>query len=714
MCRRRRNRLRVDQALKSSELPAAQASAGKIHRDPVVRTPDWSQDPSERDGQLLKREWLVTLGNGGYASGTVGGPPTRRHHGLLIAGLPAPYGRTLTLSQLREEISPAGAEPVRLWGQHLAGAKPVLHGARAFECFSLRLGLPEWLYRVHGCLVRRRVLPVYGENSLVVCYEVAEGEAALTLSLRPMVQFRGHDDAVSTPVIDGRWYCHGDGQWEVGAAGAATPLRLKLDAAGISATDDSATADSLYYAIEHERGYDHVGVLWSPGRLVAELSPARPVYLLASTEAWDRLQQLSLRSVAQKEGDRRARLIEASGTSSSPLRRELVLAADQFLIQPAYRAVDRETNDHQAAWERRSVIAGYPWFTDWGRDTMISLPGLTLATGRYQDARRILLTFADYVRDGLIPNLFPEGANVGMYHTADATLWFFQALAAYEAAAGDSEIIATLSPTLTEIIDAHMAGTHYGIGVDAQDGLLRQGEQGVQLTWMDAKVGDWVVTPRRGKAVEINALWYNALRHYQRWMQSLGRGELATEASNAADRAAQAFNDRFWYQDGGYLYDVVDAESGDDASLRPNQLFAISLPNAVLSQSRWAAVINAVSQELATPIGMRSLAPSDPDYQGVYTGDVWARDAAYHQGTVWSWLVGPYLQACEKAGGPPPEVNAQIRDAFDQHLSEACIGQVSEVFDGDPPHIPRGCFAQAWSVAELLRSELLEDQSGFR
>lgn len=677
----------------------------QITKAAVVREPTWSSDRDERVGQLLEREWLVALGNGGYASGSVGGVPRRRHHGLLIAGLPAPLGRTLTLSHLREELEVAEDETARLWGQHVAGAKPVLHGAEWFESFFLRDGLPVWRYRVGGAVVEKRIVPVFRKNTVVVYYELLSPDAAVHLKLQPLVQFRGHDAAVGTPVENGTWKHDADGSVEISATNAATPLRMKLVSEELQFEDAPLLLENCYYPIEDRRGYDHVGPLWSPGCIRVALSTERPVALIVSTDTWEEIGELDVEQLPEAARERRAGLLESGGNPTDPFKQELVLAADQFLIRPAPRLADHEEGASGGGHEdRRSVIAGYPWFTDWGRDTMISLPGLTLATGRYDEARRILLTFADYVRDGLIPNLFPEGHDVGMYHTADATLWFFQAVAAYHAASGDDEILARLYPTFTEIVGAHLAGTHYGIGVDAEDGLLRQGAPDVQLTWMDAKVEDWVVTPRRGKAVEINALWFNALHHYSTWLQRLGHEQQAAEATHWADRAGESFNRRFWYAEGGYLYDVVDGESGDDASLRPNQLFAISLPHAVLDQARWQAVVQKATDELFTPVGLRSLAPSGADYQGLYDGDLRTRDAAYHQGTVWAWLLGPYLEACEKADAQPGEARRAILQAMDDHLGEACIGQVSEIFDGDDPHAPRGCFAQAWSVAELLRT----------
>jgi predicted glycogen debranching enzyme len=404
------------------------------------------------------------------------------------------------------------------------------------------------------------------------------------------------------------------------------------------------------------------------------------------------------------ERDRRARLIgSAHPKAQSGVPAELVLAADQFIATPAGRLGDA-TRAHASGDEMRTVIAGYHWFTDWGRDTMISLEGLTLTTNRFLEAGWILRNFAKAIRHGLIPNLFPEGSREGLYHTADATLWFFHAIDRYVQATNDRWTLTLLIPQLKGIIEAHFHGTLFGIGVDPKDGLLRQGKEGYQLTWMDAKVGDWVVTPRSGKAVEINALWYNALRLLERWLREEEKDEkLPDELRVHAERVLRAFNERFWYADGGYLYDVVDAENGDDSAFRPNQLLAISLPHPVLDPSKWKTVLQGVCERLLTPVGLRSLAPGHPDYKAKYFGDLRARDAAYHQGTVWAWVIGPLIDSWLKVY-PENRAGAHaLLQGFIPHLNEACIGSISEIFDADSPFVPRGCISQAWSVAEVLR-----------
>jgi predicted glycogen debranching enzyme len=406
------------------------------------------------------------------------------------------------------------------------------------------------------------------------------------------------------------------------------------------------------------------------------------------------------------EVTRRRRLLDAATPAAhrGPAA-ELVLAADQFVIRPAGRKEDhiRARVAGEEAW---TIIAGYHWFTDWGRDTMISLEGLTLATGRHTEAGSILRMFAHHVRDGLVPNMFPEGANEGLYHTADATLWFFHAIDRYVRASHDGRTLEDLLPVLRRIVDAHVAGTRFGIGVDPADGLLRQGADGYQLTWMDAKAGDWVVTPRRGKAVEINALWFNALSLMDAWHANMGDHRAAARYRELADRARTSFDKRFYSPDMEQLFDVVDGPNGDDPACRPNQLFSISLPHAVLEPAKWPAVLDIVERELLTPVGLRSLSPRHPDYKRNYHGDLLTRDAAYHQGTVWSWLIGPYIDARLRTR---PDDVAGARRALDgliQHMNGYCIGTVGEVFDAEEPYTPGGCVAQAWGVAELLRSLL--------
>jgi predicted glycogen debranching enzyme len=492
-------------------------------------------------------------------------------------------------------------------------------------------------------------------------------------------------------------------QYEISTEGYP-PLRLTLRGPDAAFTLDRASSAKLNYEVEESRGYEHTGDLWSPGYFRLRLETGDEASLVASTETWETLRALEPPDAIHAERGRRARLIRlARPQARGGPAATLVLAADQFVITPAGRVEDA-ARAHAAGEEIRTVIAGYHWFTDWGRDTMITLEGLTLTTGRTDEAGYILRTFAYYIRDGLIPNMFPEGKTEGLYHTADATLWFFHALDRYLEASGDRETLFLLLAKLVDIVEHHLRGTHFGIGVDPSDGLLRQGEQGYQLTWMDAKVGDWVVTPRRGKAVEINALWYNALRLLEGWLRECRGDDAANPIAGHAERARRSFNQRFWCETSGYLYDVVDGEHGDDLACRPNQLFAISLKHPVLDESRWGAVVEVCRERLLTPFGLRSLAPGHPDYKPKYYGDLRARDAAYHQGTVWAWLIGPFVDAWLRVHPDDRTGARKFLDGFVPHLTEDCVGSISEIFDAVAPYTPRGCVAQAWSVAEVLRS----------
>ena len=654
--------------------------------------PDWAP--------LVDREWLVTNGLGGYASGTVSGAATRRYHGLLVAALPAPLGRVLLLVDTAETVTLPGGREIRLGGEERPEALS-LHGAEHLQEFRLDHGLPAWRYRLDDTVLEKRLVLTHGENAVSLRYSILEGPG-VELTLRPLIDIRNHDAPVSDQT--GREYrVEGqEGHLIIRSApgGGARPadlpeLHLRFDPAGTHYAIEPRVIPRILYRVEASRGYSALGDLWSPGRLDAPLQPDTPFDLLVGAEPGAVADPLDHGARLAAELERRRDLVDRAGAEDDALRAELVLAADTFVIAPA-------TRSRGPTADAKSIIAGYHWFTDWGRDTMISLEGLTLATGRHAEAASILRTFAAHERDGLIPNLFPEGDAEGLYHTADATLWFFHAVHRYVESSGDRGLLRELLPKLRGIIGAHVRGTRFGIGVDPEDGLLRQGEADYQLTWMDAKVDGWVVTPRRGKAVEINALWYNALRLMETWLREEGSGTAADDAEERARRARASFNTRFWHRD-GYLYDVVDGEDGDDAAFRPNQVFAIALDHPVLDEERWAPVMDKVEARLLTPVGLRSLAPGHPDYQPRYFGDLRSRDAAYHQGTVWGWLIGPFVDAWLRIHPGEESEAARFLDGLIEHLDDACIGSMSEVFDAEPPHTPRGCIAQAWTVAEVLR-----------
>jgi predicted glycogen debranching enzyme len=651
---------------------------------------------------LITREWLVTNGLGGYASGTIGAISSRRYHGLLIAALPAPWGRYLMLNHVSELLRFKDGSTALLGGEERVGKVLQISGGKYLTEFRLERGLPVWRYEAHGVTLEKRIVLPYGQNAVHVTYRLVHGET-LRLKLRPSLHFRPHDAPVSSGYAGPYTVSAVQSRYEITASATLPPLRLFITGQRPAFTFENLDTPDFLYRLEEDRGYEFQGGLWSPGYFRVDLDPGHEATLSASTESWETFLALQPQEVAAAEQQRRERLLSAAVqvVITGPAR-ELVWAADQFLVAPAARTEDA-VRARAESDEARTVIAGYHWFTDWGRDTMISLEGLTLTTGRSLEAGYILRTFAHYVRDGLLPNLFPEGGREGLYHTADATLWFFHAIHRYVLATDDRATLRLLLPTLRDIVEHHVRGTRFGIGIDPHDGLLRQGESGYQLTWMDAKVGDWVVTPRRGKAVEINALWYNALCLLADWVKAEESRQTAEVLTAHANKARASFNERFWYAEGGYLYDVVDGEQGNDPACRPNQLLAIALDHPVLDPVRWPAVVNIAEKRLLTPVGLRSLAPGHPGYKPKYWGDLRARDAAYHQGTVWAWLIGPFIDAWLKVHANDRRGARRFLEGFVAHLQEACIGSISEVFDAEEPFTPRGCIAQAWSVAEVLR-----------
>lgn len=671
----------------------------------VIRRMTWNPAESSRE-LLLNREWIVTNGLGGYASGSVSGAITRKYHGILIAALPAPLGRMVMWSHVSEFLRFGNDDLVSLGAEERAGGQLDLQGADYLREFRLEDGLPVWIYAVRDLVLEKRVLLPHLQNTVHVSYRIVEGSKRPRLELRPAFQFRHHEAPVDEEVSAPYKVSALEGRYEItGSRRGIPPLRMRLCGRASRFTLAHAEIHQVIYRVEQERGYAYEGDLWSPGFFEVDLSDDGSATLIASTEPWEIVDVLSPAQVLASERERRARLLaQAVPAAREGVGAELVFAADQFVITPAGRAEDA-ARAHAAGDEVRTVIAGYHWFTDWGRDTMISLEGLGLTTGRFVEAGYILRTFAHYVRDGLIPNMFPDGKKDGLYHTADATLWFFHALGRYLKQSGDRITLGLLLPTLTDIAEAHLRGTKFNIHVDPADGLLVQGQEGYQLTWMDAKMGDWVVTPRRGKAVEINALWYNALCLLEGWLRETGDDAAARRYAEQAERAGESFNRRFWFAEGGHLYDVVDCLSGDadDPACRPNQIFAVSLDHPVLQRDRWESVVDVVQRELLTPFGLRSLSPRHPDYKPNYHGDLRTRDAAYHQGTVWAWLIGPFIDAWLKIH---PNENSKARgflERFPEHLGEAGLGTISEVFDAQEPHTARGCIAQAWSVAEVLR-----------
>ncbi len=652
----------------------------------------------------LDYEWLFTNGLGGFASGTVANIPTRRYHGLLVAALPAPHGRMVMLSHVTELLRIGARTPILLGGIEFPDRLSIPGRERLLE-FRLEGGIPTWRYEVDGHLIEKRVILPHEQNSVHVSYQLLEGEGPVRIKLRPELRIASLEDPLSEEATPCTVLAEGERYELAPPAERHLPcIRLFLHGESRAFTIEPRVTASAQYRLEQRRGYHPTASLWSPGYFRATLTSGNGVTLIASTEPWETLLVLSPEAALASVRERAERLLEsAGGHASDSFSRELVLAADQFVVKPVGRSQEH-ARARAVGDEVRTIIAGYHWFTDWGRDTMISLEGLTLVTGRHIEAGFILRTFAQYVRDGLIPNLFPEGEREGLYHTADATLWYFHAIHRYLAHTDDRRTLDLLLPNLVSIYEAHVRGTHFGIGVDPADGLIRQGAEGYQLTWMDAKVEDWVVTPRRGKPVEINALWYNALRHLAEWLRLDGQLEFAARIDAQADLARESFNVRFWSEKHGHLFDVVDGPQGDDPACRPNQILSISLTHPVLDPARWEAVFRVVEERLLTPVGLRSLSPDHPDYKKRYFGDLRSRDAAYHQGTVWAWLIGPFVDALRKLHPERRDEARRFLAGFEDHLSHACIGSISEIFDAEAPFTPRGCVAQAWSIAEVLRA----------
>jgi len=646
--------------------------------------------------QASQHEWLVTNGLGGYASGTISGALTRRYHGLLIAALQPPVGRTLMLTKL-DETATYGGTPYLLYANMWENGVIDAPGLKFLESFHLEGTTPVWTFAFGDALLEKRVWMERDANRTFIAYKLVRASQSVALSLKALVNYRDHHGNIRTDnwVMD---ISHNafERVLSICAYDGATDFYIKSEGAVISPQHEWYRGYNL--SEEAYRGLASLEDHLYAGEFKATLKAGETLTLAASTEpVWN---IGSERAGGQPSRGERV-LTERVGHKTQLIRRspfatepddvqQLVLAADQFVVR-------RPLPDEPEGY---SIIAGYHWFGDWGRDTMIALPGLTLTTGRPEVARKILHTFASFVDQGMLPNNFPEGGIVPGYNTVDATLWYFEAIRAYIALTGDDELLRELYPVLAGIIDWHVRGTRYQIHVDPVDGLLYAGEEGVQLTWMDAKIGDWVVTPRTGKAVEINALWYNALCSMAEFARHIG--ESAEPYEERATQVAVSFA-RFWSVDNGYCYDVLDTPQGDDASLRPNQLVAVSLHYCALMPEQQKGVVDVCARKLWTSHGLRSLSPDDSRYVGHYGGDSRQRDSVYHQGTAWAWLVGPFVLAHLRVYNDP-QIARSFLESLLQHISGQGMGSLGEVSDGDAPFTPRGAIAQAWSVAEFLRA----------
>jgi len=620
----------------------------------------------------LSEEWLLTNGLGGFACGTVLGCNTRRYHGLLCAATLPPVGRMMLLSRVGEVMVVDGKTDHTLEfsvNQFSQTFHP--RGEQYLQRFELFDGYAQWVYNVEGVGIIKKVQLGWMQNAAAIRYEIAPNGRHVELRLLPFVRMldfhalrRGkttfaesHDDRAAT----------------VGTPQAT--LHLRADVGRFEAKADWWFGHT--YAVEAERGLDDSEDLYCPGQFVVDSSRNTSITLFAS----DRQEQAF---DFDRELERRCSVVAGYGkrAKGSQTIERLVHAANDFIVY-------RKSPDGK---DGTSIIAGYPWFSDWGRDTMISLPGLLLATRRFEQARQVLGVFAQYVDQGMIPNVFDDYNNNPHYNTVDASLWFIHAAFLYARESGDQATFEKiLRPACQAIVDGYTRGTRYNIKVDPADDLVSQGDANTQLTWMDAKCDGITFTPRQGKAVEINALWYHALKL------------LGDDAR--AERVAESFRKAFWISPFRGLADVVDGNRRD-CSIRPNQIFAVSLPNSPLLPEQQSVVVEVVRRELLTPYGLRTLAKSEVNYQGRYFGPPKQRDAAYHNGTVWAWPIGAFLDAYLKVNGHSEDSLAQAQrwlTPLIDSMRRGCVGQIAEIFEGDEPHRPVGCFAQAWSVAEVLR-----------
>lgn len=673
----------------------------------------------------LNHEWLVTNGLGGYAAGSLVGATTRCYHGLLVAALRPPVERTVLVAKLDEEVTLPDGQTLKLGVNEYQDGTIDPQGYNYLERVSLEGDVPCFIYRLNETLtLEKRIWMEYGQNTTYVQYTLhhalledsdkSESDEAVTLTLLPFCLSRDHHDTTQG-APDRRFFVVSQGnRCRIRAFDGAPTCHLVANSSAFF-----APAGIWYWGILHrretERGLaDHEDV-YQPGKFQMELASGKQITLVISADTalstdfgGPQHEEAATQALARHH-DRIRQLLALANRSTDAQRRlesvhaRLVIAADQFVVaRPDYS----EQSPYFSP-DRKTIIAGYPWFTDWGRDSMIALPGLLLFTGRYSEARSLLKAFASFTHQGLIPNRFPDSGEEPEYNTVDATLWMFHAIARYLSITGDWELLKELFPMLSSIIQWHVRGTLYGIGVDPNDGLLRAGAPGVQLTWMDAKVDNWVVTPRRGKPVEINALWYYALTVMEIWSARFSTD--ATFYRQLRSKVLQHFTSRFWYKDGGYLYDVVDVDGiagKNDASLRPNQLFAATLTGDLLSAAQMSSMLQQITEHLLTPLGLRSLSPTDPAYRDRFNGDRMQRDGAYHQGTIWSWLIGPYVDVHLRVYNNREAILPLLTPLVRQ-LWEVCLGTISEVAEPELPFAPAGCFAQAWSVAELLRCWLL-------
>jgi predicted glycogen debranching enzyme len=638
--------------------------------------------------KAIEFEWLETNGLGGWAGSSIIGANTRRYHGLLVASIVPPAERIVLLSKL-DEVILIGDERIELGTNHYKGEVVQPAGHLHLSSYTKDL-FPHWEYELHGVHLKKTIAMIHGENTVVITYQLLKAPETISLEFLPLIaaryyhalNFAGPHFNQDTEFGGGTLHAIADGKTD-----------LFINIPGSFYHQDPRWFYDFHYNVEQYRGLDDTEDLFNPGLFTLSLNAGDTIDIIISTEDPEGKNATEL---VARERQRRELLIKDQPPDEN--LRQLVLAADQFIVE---RNIVLNNKDEEV-FKGVSIIAGYHWFTDWGRDTMIALPGLCLSTGRFEDAKKILSAYAHNVSQGMLPNRFLDNGEEPEYNTVDATLWYFIAIHKYLEATNDRQyILQKILPVLKEIIDWHFKGTRYNIKV-AEDGLLFAGEKGQQLTWMDAKIGDWVVTPRMGKPVEIQALWYNALNIFSQLLEWNGQLQDAALVNLSAEKAKKSFREKFWFEEGQYLYDVIDENGKPDATLRPNQLFTISLPFLLVDEEQANAMIKIIEQELYTPAGIRTLYQNDPSFINDTGYDARKRDAAYHQGTVWGWILGSYVDALAKTGNQKDKIKTVI-DNFSYRLNEGCIGTIAEIFDTYPPHHSRGCVAQAWSVGEILR-----------
>ncbi len=643
----------------------------------------------ENFAESCQWEWLETNGLGGWSGSSLCGCNTRRYHGLLMAAIKPPAERMLLVSRLDETIIVDNNRYDLSTNDYGDTLYP--KGIQYLNSFKKNI-FPEWIYEAAGIRLRKTVTMVYGHNTTLIRYEVLKADKLFSLQLLPLIAARGYHQLQ---------HANNNIFWDVEFNNGLFHNQPFDGAPDIFISVPGSTyqpVNTWYYHFnylqEKYRGLDYEEDLFNHGLFTVQLKDGDSLNIIISTENPTGKNPDTLFETEKK------RKLSLTKTVTGDLLRQLVLAADQFVVQ---REIPAETSGGPPV-ALKTVIAGYHWFTDWGRDTMISLPGLCLETGRFEDARKIIDVFAKSVSEGMLPNRFPDNSEPPEYNNVDGTLWYFNAVFSYLQKTNDRKfVLEEILPVLKNIIEWHFRGTRYHIHVD-MDGLLYAGEPGQQLTWMDARVGSQVITPRMGKPVEIESLWYNALKIFETLLTMNGETDAANKIAGKAEQAKKSFGEKFWFSEGSYLIDVIDPDGKPDYSIRPNQVFALSLPFHLIDGEKGRSVMRILRSKLYTPFGLRSLSSEDPEYKGHYGGDIFLRDSAYHQGTVWSWLLGPYIEAGMKTEGESFRAEAiEIIVQFSSHLNEACIGTVSEIFDGDAPHHPRGCVAQAWGVAEILR-----------